>query len=167
MNVPGVNWKRCKLFLYWLQFYSPVSPTEGRSSATRHQPTGSRIAKASFLLWQSPWGRWIRLSCAGFHILPLSKLNHEHISSQRPAQKPALPFWQAMLKVELLEMLKACLPQPSVLAGPAATTTTGGPWGLGSGWGSRVMVANFIHVGAKSSPNGLLATFSLFWSIMM
>lgn len=64
-----------------------------------------------------------------------------HISSPRPAQKPALAFWQAMLEMELLEMLKACLLQPSVLVGPAASVAA-----PGVGDGGRTVVANFIHV---------------------
>lgn len=121
--------KKDASFSYWFHFYSPVSPTEGRSWATQHQHIGSRIAKVSFLLRWSPGGHRIRLSCSGFHILSLSKLNQEHISSRRPPQKPAIPFWQAVPEMELLETLKACLSQPSVLAGPAATT--GGPGSAG------------------------------------
>lgn len=118
--------------------------------------TGSRIAKVSFLLWGSPWGSLIRLSCSGFHILPLSKLNHQHISLQRPAQKPAIPFWQAVLEMKLLEMLK---PAPSshlfgpvghILAGPGVRPR-----------GRQGQAANFIHVWAKASPNGPPFTFSL------
>lgn len=108
-----------------------MSLTEGRSWVTRHQHIGSRIAKVSFLLWRSPWGHWIWLSCSGFHILPLSKLNQEHISSQRPTQKPAIPFWQAMLEMELLEMLKACLLQPSVFGWSSCVHGGGGGQGCG------------------------------------
>lgn len=84
-----------------------------------------------------------------------------HISSPRPAQKAAIAFWQAVLEMELLEMLKACLLQPSVLAGPAASTAGpgGGEWGWG--WGSRALVANLIHVWAKATPHGPLSTLSL------
>lgn len=119
--------KKDASFSSWFQLYSPASLAEGRSWATRHRHIGSRIAKVSFLLWWSPGGRRIWLSCSGFHILPLSKLNREHISSQGLHKSLLYPFGKAMFEMELSGMLKACLLQPSVLAGPAATM--GGPWG--------------------------------------
>ena len=103
-----------------------MSLTEERSWTTRHRHIGSRIAKVSFLLQQSPWGYWIRLSCSRFHILPLSKLNQEHVSSQRSTQKPAIPFWQAVLEMELLEILKACLLQPSAFGWSSCVHGRGG-----------------------------------------
>ena len=133
-----------------------MSLTEERSWTTRHRHIGSRIAKVSFLLQQSPWGYWIWLSCSRFHILPLSKLNQEHISSQRSTQKPAIPFWQAVLEMELLEILKACLLQPSAFGWSSCVHGRGG---------DGTTVANFIHVWAKQNPDRLLSTFSLFCSV--
>lgn len=121
--------------------------------------TGSRIAKVSFLLRGSPWGNLIRLSCSGFHILPLSKLNHQHISSQRPAQKPACYTFLASSASNGTFRNAKSLPPPALCLGLGDNPG----WACGGGReGDRARVAGFIHMWAESSPNGLCSRFLSF-----